>query len=158
MILRVFRFSYKYLLKNVAVLLFCFGVYYSCYAKEKHAHEASEKLIVNSEELILNKTDNTSHFIGNVVATMGNVILRSEKIIVYYKNVQGKKSIEKIHIPTKIIITRSGQDEIVTADNGEYSAKTNSILLLGNVIIQQKKDLIITNKFIYFLDDKNKKN
>lgn len=111
---------------------------------------AINNLDINALNLVYDRHKKTATFSGNVILCLSNIKLTSNKIIFYFKD-QSNKEIEEVIIPGKLkaIKKENGQENVILADKGSYSLTNETLILEGKVIIEDKKDIIITNKMIY---------
>jgi lipopolysaccharide transport protein LptA len=106
-------------------------------------------IYVNSDNLSVDQSKNIVNFKGKVVLWFDDMVLKTDRIEIIYKKVVNKKEIDKVIIPSKLIATRSMEQEILIADSAEYLTATSELILIGNVKLQHKDDIVKTEKFIY---------
>lgn len=111
---------------------------------------AIDDLDISSLELKYDRHKKTATFSGNVVLCFNNIKLLSQKIIFHFHDDNGKK-IEKVHIPKKLKAIKSEKEseDIILSDSATYYLKEETLHLKGNVTIQNKKDVIITDEMVY---------
>lgn len=110
---------------------------------------------INSDKLTINKKDMSASFTGCVLIEFEDRKLKTDSIKIYYKQENNKRTIDKIIIPKKFVITKNKSKEIVIADNGEYIKSENKLVLKGNVVLYKEGDVIITDKAVYFIKIKH---
>jgi len=109
-----------------------------------------DNLDINALNLVYDRHKKTATFSGNVVLCFSNIKLTSNKVIFSFKD-QNNKEIENVIIPGKLSAIRkeNGQNNVILADKGFYSLANETLTLEGNVVIEDKKDVIIAKKMIY---------
>jgi lipopolysaccharide export system protein LptA len=102
-------------------------------------------------------------FTGNAVATQGDRIIKSDRLLLYYKKDQrepekiGSKEtgnmgdLEKIEAKGHVIVTQG--DRIVTGDNATYYHETQQIIMTGNAVMSEGRNVISRNKIIVYLNE-----
>lgn len=144
------RYNFLYII----VLIFYSHFVYSSNIKEKDlsSYDKNATIYINSEFLTLNQNNKTAEFEGNVVICFDDTEVRTRKITIIYKeNSQSeKKDIDTILIPGKIKAIRNKGNVIVNADKGIYEGKNFRLILKGNVIIQNGRDILKTNVLTYY--------
>lgn len=109
-----------------------------------------QNLFINSDHLTLNQNNSSATFKSNVVVRFKDMVLKTSILIVYYNELDGKRSIDRIYIPTKLKAIKTCNDEVVIANKGEYFAPQNKLVLTGNVRLKRKDNVLITNKLVYY--------
>lgn len=111
---------------------------------------ANDDLDISSLDLVYDRHKKTATFSGNVILCFSNVTLTSEKVIFIFQD-SNKRKIEKVHIPARLraIKQENNQETLILGDSGTYYLSTKTLHLKGNVIIEDKKDVIKTNEMIY---------
>jgi lipopolysaccharide transport protein LptA len=106
-------------------------------------------IYVNSDNLSVDQTKNIVNFEGKVILWFDDMVLKTDRIEIIYKKIANKKEIDKVIIPNKLIAIRTIEQEVLIADSAEYLTATNELILIGNVKLQHKDDIVKTEKFIY---------
>ena len=111
---------------------------------------ADDDLDISALKLVYDRHKKSATFSGNVVLCFENVKLVSQKVIFTFKD-DNRKKIDKVNIPGKLraVRTEDGQKKVILADSGTFSLEDQTLTLIGNVAIEDKKDVIITDKMIY---------
>lgn len=108
-----------------------------------------DKLKITSDNLTIQKDESTATFTGTVTVIFDNLKLTTSKLTVLYSDVGGSKEIKEIIIPAKLKAIRDCGAEVITADKGNFNNSTKKLTLEGNVHMQKKGNVLITNKLIY---------
>lgn len=116
---------------------------------QNNAH-ANAGLDISSLDLVYDRHNKKATFSGNVILCFDNVKLSSQKVIFMFQD-ENRRKIEKVHIPVKLkaIKQENGEETIIIADSGTYHLTTQTLRLKGNVLTQDKKDVIKTDEMIY---------
>lgn len=113
----------------------------SGHAAEKVASKkpppGDEKIQITADQLLSSSQDNYAEFIGNVEAHQGDFVIKSDRLRIYYKNLQGRskkpamgrESIEKIIAMGHVKIW--SDDRVAETDRAEWSMADRIIVLLG---------------------------
>ena len=102
-------------------------------------------------------------FSGNVVATQGDKEIKSDRLLLYYKKETGKKDkigakeiegtgdLEKIEAKGNVIVTQ--KERIATGDEAVYLQDNGQIIMTGNAILRDGKNIIKGDKVIVFVNE-----
>ncbi len=113
----------------------------SAQAAEKVASKKTppgdEKIQITADQLLSSSQDNYAEFIGNVEAHQGAFVIKSDRLRIYYKNLQGRsknpamgeESIEKIIALGHVKIW--SDDRVAETDRAEWSVTDRIIVLSG---------------------------
>ncbi len=117
---------------------------------------AEDILHIDSDNLILNREKNTAVFSGDVLICFQGMKLRSQKAIFTFEN-QKTRKIKMITFPEKVEAIREidGSDSVVIANEAVYTLANMELLLKGHVIIEDKKEVIVTEEMLYYGKLKN---
>ena len=118
---------------------------------------AEDNLHIDSTKLVVDRNKNTAIFTGNVLVCFHGMKLSTEKIIFTFDGANTKK-IKFITFPVKLKALRETDNNssvIIIADNALYTIDTMELLLKGNVIIEDKEEVIITDQMLYYGKLKN---
>jgi lipopolysaccharide transport protein LptA len=132
-------------------LLFCLFVCFSAVAIDLKDAE----LFIKSDSLNINQKKQFASFSGNVIVYLEDIQLETTNLVVYYDEINNKKSIVKILIPTSLVATTKTDDEVIMADHGEYDVLENKLTLIGSVKLLKNDNILVTDKMIYFSSLKN---
>ena len=75
---------------------------------------------------------------------------KTDYLKIYYANNDNKKSITKIEIPGNLKAIKKLNNEVVTANSGEYIVALQKLTLKGNVNLQKDKYILVSDKMVYF--------
>jgi lipopolysaccharide export system protein LptA len=102
-------------------------------------------------------------FSGNAVATQGDKVIKSDRLLVYYKKETGKKDkigvkalegtgdLEKIEAKGNVIVTQ--KTRVATGDEAVYFQDSGQIIMTGNPILRDGKNMIKGDKVIVFVNE-----
>jgi len=124
--------------------------------KDQPIHIVSDRLdAYNDKKLVV--------FSGNAVATQGDRVIKSDRLLLYYKKDQqgqekrGSKDadnagdLEKIEAKGHVIVTEG--ERIVTGDDAVYYQDTQQIIMTGNPVMREGKNIIQGDKIIVYLNE-----
>ena len=115
-----------------------------------------EKIQITADQLLSSSQDNYAEFIGNVEARQGAFVIKSDRLRIYYKNLQGRpknpamgsESIEKIIASGHVKIW--SDDRVAETDRAEWSVTDRIIVLSGENSKVTSGDNFITGSRITF--------
>jgi len=114
---------------------------------------ADDNLHIDSENLVLDREKNTAIFTGNVVICFHSMKLHSQKAIFTFAE-QNTRKIKLIEFPEKVEAIRDTTDNtepsVIIADNAIYTAANMELVLKGHVIIEDAKEIIVTDQMLYY--------
>lgn len=102
-------------------------------------------------------------FSGNAVATQGDKTIKSDRLLLYYKNdtkapeKKGAKNVgnsgdlEKIEAKGHVTVTQG--EKIVTGDDATYYQDTQQIIMIGNAVMREGRNIIKGDRITVFLDE-----
>jgi len=102
-------------------------------------------------------------FSGNAVATQGDRVIKSDRLLLYYKKdqqVPEKKEskdagntgdLEKIEAKGNVIVTQG--ERIVTGDDAVYYQDTQQIIMTGNPVMRERGSVIQGDKIVVYLNE-----
>lgn len=91
-------------------------------------------------------------FSGNVHVVQGDTTMRCKVLVVHYDNDApsgmkqatpgpgGQQQITRLEAKGGVVVTQ--QDQTATGDTGHFDMKSNTITLLGNVVVSQGKNVV----------------
>ena len=141
-----FRICYRVLL----LLVIISNPLFSSLANKDYSKPSDPNITITSDSLNLDNNSLSTSFKGSVTIIFEDMILKTNDLKIYYTNDNNKRSIKKIEIPGKLKAFKKFTDEIVIADSGEYIAALSKLTLVGNVTMQKDKNILVTDKMIYF--------
>jgi len=107
-------------------------------------------IIITSDSLNVDNNNFTANFKGKVTVLFDDIILKTDYLKIYYTDNNSKKSITKIEIPGNLKAIKKLNNEVVTANSGEYIVALQKLTLKGNVNLQRDKYILVTDKMVYF--------
>jgi lipopolysaccharide export system protein LptA len=102
-------------------------------------------------------------FSGNAVATQGDKIIKSDRLLLYYKkgpqapgktggkDIGGTGDLEKIEAKGHVIVTQG--ERIVTGDLATYYQDTQKIIMTGNAVMRKGRNIIQGDRIVVYLDE-----
>ncbi len=108
---------------------------------------------INADALEVFQEENRAVFSGHVVAIQEQVRLKSDKMTVFYKSPEEKKTneqqdaIQKIMVEGNVFMTTP--DETASGLNGVYDVENKRILLNDNVVLTRGKNTLKGDKLVY---------
>lgn len=123
-------------------------------ALQGFAKNRNEPIRIESQSLEVRDKDKTATFIDNVKVTQGDTTLESRRLIVYYNdeatgggavkraaaNAAPNQQIRRLEAHGGVVVTQ--RDQTAVGDQGIYDMATNSMTLVGNVVVTQGKNVI----------------
>lgn len=150
----IFNFSTLTIIRTWCKILFLIIVVINPYSYTL-ANQGSEKIIhsdiiITSDFLKVDNNNLTANFKGSVTVIFDDLILKTDYLKIYYANNDNKKSITKIEIPGNLKAIKKLNNEVVTANSGEYIVALQKLTLKGNVNLQKDKYILVSDKMVYF--------
>ena len=102
-------------------------------------------------------------FSGNAVATRGDMTIKSERLLLYYKNglaasekaasreIDKGRNLEKVEAKGNVTVIQG--DRIVTGDDAVFYEDTHKIVITGNTALREGRNIIQGGKIVIFLDE-----
>jgi lipopolysaccharide export system protein LptA len=120
-----------------------------------------EPIRIVSDSLEVRDKDKVATFIDNVRVTQGDTTLECKKLVVFYDGDSGARpaatrrtaslspsgggqSIRRLEAHGGVVVTQ--RDQTAVGDKAIYDTKSNSIMLLGSVVVTQGKNVISGEK------------
>lgn len=153
--------------KIIFHLVLCF----ICFSYSGAAENAPKKITVDKDQPIQIVSDRLDAynekklvvFSGNAVATQGDRVIKSDRLLLYYKK-DGKRpekrgpqdaanagDLEKIEAKGHVIVTQG--ERIVTGDDAVYYHDTQQIIMTGNPVMRERGNVIQGDKIIVYLNE-----
>jgi len=107
-------------------------------------------LLIDSDDLTIDQAKQQATFTGKVLVWFDDMLLKANYLEILYEVHNQKRTISEINIPVKLIARRSGDQELLVADSAKYIVGKHELSLFGNVIIQNDKGIIKTDKLVYY--------
>ncbi|MES2214901.1 MAG: LptA/OstA family protein, partial [Pseudomonadota bacterium] len=127
------------LLRTLSLLTFSILLQYPSIA-----NMTLDDVLITSDKLILDKQSSQADFSGVVVIYADNMVTRTTRLIVKIKEVDNKRSIERLILPAKLTAIKQAdikgnEEEIIMADSAEYDTLTGILTFKGNIYMQKSK-------------------
>jgi len=102
-------------------------------------------------------------FSGNAVAIQGDIVIRSDKLMLYYKNAgDDEKSqqtkdaektgdLERIEAKGRVSVTRGSR--VATGDEAVYDQGAEKIVMTGNAIMREGKNVVRGHKITLLINE-----
>ena len=130
-------------------------------AKKKSLPASSQPIEITADRLEAYDEKKLVLFSGNAVATQGDRVIKAESILLYYKGqgagkegwqVVGKTGgLEKIEAKGQVTVTQG--DRMVTGEQAVYYEDAQKIVMTGNAVMRQGKNLVQGDKIEVFLNE-----
>jgi lipopolysaccharide export system protein LptA len=147
----------------MVVSLLLFPVSASAQAQKKLKMDKSQPIDIQSDRLDAYQEKKVVIFSGNAVATQGDRTIKADRLLIYYKDRPGgteKKDIkdmgavgdfERLEAQGHVTITETNR--IVTGDHAIFYQDSQKIVMTGNAVMREGKNIIKGGKIIVFLDE-----
>jgi len=125
--------------------------------------EKKEPIEIVSDRLDAYNDKKLIIFSGNAVATQADKIIKSDRLLLYYrKDVSENKNaiqdnpddmgeLEKIEAKGRVTVIQ--KQRIVTGDDAVFFQDTQKIIMTGNAVMREGRNVIRGDKIIVFLDE-----
>jgi lipopolysaccharide transport protein LptA len=113
-------------------------------------HYSMDKLYINSDNLVIDQTKQQACFTGEVILWFDDIMVKTTNLEIFYKIVDNKKTINYTSIPSNLTAKRNDGQELLIATSAKYFVGKKELVLLGNVIVQNKDGIIRTDKLVYY--------
>lgn len=132
-------------------------------AQKKLKIDKGQPIQIQSDRLDAYQEKKVVIFSGNAVATQGDRTIRAERLLIYYRDRSGspdKKDIselgvagdlERIEAHGRVTITETNR--VVTGDHAVFDQNSQKIVMTGNAVMHEGKNVIKGGKIIVFLDE-----
>jgi lipopolysaccharide export system protein LptA len=114
---------------------------------------------IESATLEVRDKDKVATFGGNVHLVQGDTTLRCKTLVVYYEpnntpgaikaerpGPGGQQQIRRLEAKGGVIVTQ--KDQTATGDNGVFDMKSNTVTLLGNVVVTQGQNILKGDRLV----------
>jgi lipopolysaccharide export system protein LptA len=123
------------------------------------SQNSDQPIRITSTSLEVRDKDHIATFIGNVHVVQGDTTLRCKTLVVFYdqsanagstakagQSGTSNQQIKRLEAKGGVVVTQ--KDQTATGDNGEFDMKTNTAILIGNVVVIQGDSVIRGEKLI----------
>jgi lipopolysaccharide export system protein LptA len=147
----------------MVVSLLLFPVSAFAQAQKKMKMDKSQPIDIQSDRLDAYQEKREVIFSGNAVATQGDRKIKADRLLIYYKDRPGateKKDIqgmgavgdlERLEAQGHVTITEPNR--IVTGDHAVFYYDLQKIVMTGNAVMSEGKNIIRGGKIIVLLDE-----
>ncbi|NOX39560.1 MAG: LPS export ABC transporter periplasmic protein LptC [Alphaproteobacteria bacterium] len=112
------------------------------------SHDTSQQVEIVSDSFTVSQSDGTAEFVGNVVVGQGDMRLSAGKIVVKYAAGDGKATGRINLLIASGGVTLVSGTEAAEAKRAVYSIKKGNIVMTGDVILTQGKNVLSGQKMI----------
>ena len=101
---------------------------------------------ITADRLVLEQNQQMATFSGNVDAVQGETRLRTDLLRVFYTSSEERQasgdqqSVRRLEAEGQVVITKPG--EVATGNSGVYDLSTRKMMLLGDVVLTQKDNVV----------------
>jgi len=108
---------------------------------------------IQAASLEVRDKDKIATFSGDVHVAQGDTNLRCKLLVVFYEDEPGKRAIpaarpgpggqqriRRMEAKGGVVVTQ--KDQIATGDAGEFDMRTNTVTLIGNVVVTRAQDVL----------------
>jgi lipopolysaccharide export system protein LptA len=119
---------------------------------------------IQAASLEVRDKDKVATFAGNVHVTQGDTDMRCKTLVVFYEGEAGKsgmpaaepgpggqQQIRRMEAKGGVVVTQ--KDQIATGDTGEFDVRTNTVTLIGNVVVTRAQDVLRGQRLVVNLTD-----
>jgi lipopolysaccharide export system protein LptA len=153
--------------KIIVPLILCF-IFFSYLGAAEHGTkktnvDKNQPIQIVSDRLDAYHEKRLVVFSGNAVATQGDNVIKSDRLLLYYKKDQrapekiGSKDVgntgdlEKIEAKGHVIVTQG--ERIVTGEDATFFQDTQQIVMTGNAVMREGRNVIRGDKIIVYLNE-----
>lgn len=135
----------------------------SAVARRKSKIDANQPIKIVSDRLDAYNEKKLVVFSGNAVATQADRVIRSDKLLLYYRKDTDKTEksapksagemgeLEKIEAKGRVSVTQG--EKIVTGDDAVFFQDTQKIVMTGNAVMREGRNIIRGDRIVVFLDE-----
>jgi lipopolysaccharide export system protein LptA len=96
---------------------------------------------VSADSLSVSQNDGSALFTGNVVIGQGEMRLSAPRVLVYYT--QNQSGVERLEATGGVTLVNG--DQAAEADTAEYEVNRGTIRMLGNVLLTQGANTLVSD-------------
>jgi lipopolysaccharide export system protein LptA len=147
----------------IALLIFLLTA--SCVYADNNfiSKQSDEPLEITSNRMEAFNENKLVVFSGNAIVTQGKKVLKSDKLLLYYKKEPDKKEkvgsieteragdLEKIEAKGNVSLTQG--ERIASGDEAVYFRDSGKIIMTGNAMLSEGKNSIKGDRVIIFLNE-----
>jgi lipopolysaccharide export system protein LptA len=102
-------------------------------------------------------------FSGNATAKQADILLKSDQLLIYYKNEPGKKNklgtkeieasgdLDKIEAKGNVVVTQ--KDRLATSEEASFNQESGQIVMTGNAFLREGKNTVTGCKVIVYTNE-----
>ncbi len=132
-------------------------------ARKKPKIDANQPIQIVSDRLDAYNEKKLVVFSGNAVATQADRVIKSDKLLLYYRKDPGKPEkspskgagdmgdLEKIEAKGRVTVTQG--ERIVTGEDAVFFQDTQKIVMTGNAVMREGRNVIRGDRIVVFLDE-----
>jgi lipopolysaccharide export system protein LptA len=119
---------------------------------------------IQAASLEVRDKDKVATFTGDVHVVQGDTDMRCKVLVVFYEGDGGKpgmpaaqpgpggqQQIRRMEAKGGVVVTQ--KDQIATGDKGEFDMRTNTVTLIGNVVVTRAQDVLRGQRLVVNLTD-----
>jgi len=154
--------------KTYLVVLFCLlmannFLYAQDISDKKNLIKKNEPIEIISDRMEAFNEKKMVVFSGNAKAVQGDIVLKSDQLLLYYKNEPGKKDkigtkeigtsgdLDKIEAKGNVIIIQ--KERMGTSEEASFNQDSGQIVMTGNAILREGKNTIAGCKVIVYTNE-----
>lgn len=118
---------------------------------------------IEAATLEVREKDKQATFSGNVKVTQGDTGLRAKSLVVFYDDNSdqkamkaatpgpgGQQQIKRLEAKGSVVVTQ--KDQTVTGETGVFDMRTNTVTMIGNVVMTQGQNVLRGERLVVDLD------
>jgi lipopolysaccharide export system protein LptA len=132
--------------------------------QKKNPVSDKEPIRIDSDRLDAYNDQRLVVFSGNAVAVQGDKVLKSDKLLLYYKKKEGGSQkgamkevgkaagdLERIEAKGHVHLTQG--ERVVTGEDAVYFQDSQKIVVTGNPVMREKKNVVRGDRIIVFINE-----
>ncbi|SEM26369.1 lipopolysaccharide export system protein LptA [Syntrophus gentianae] len=131
--------------------------------EKKNLDVGKEPIRIDADRLDAYNDKRLVVFAGNAVAVQGDKVIKSDKILLYYKKKEGEAKkgavkdigragdLERIEAKGHVIVTQG--ERVVTGEEAVYFQDAQKIVVTGNPVMREKKNVIRGDRIVVFVKE-----
>lgn len=132
-------------------------------AQKKAKMDKNQPIQIVSDRLDAYDETKNVIFSGNAVATQGDKTIKADRLIIHYKDNPDKTKkpeirgmgetgdLDQVEAVGHVIITQTGR--IVTGDHAIFYQDSQKVVMTGNAVMREGKNVIVGHRIIVYLDE-----
>jgi len=130
---------------------------------KKSPDAGGEPIRIDADRLDAYNDQRLVVFAGNAVAVQGDKVIKSDKLLLYYKKKEGEAKkgaikdvgrtgdLERIEAKGHVTVTQG--DRVVTGEEAVYFQDSQKIVVTGNPVMREKKNIIRGDRIVVFVKE-----